>query len=293
SKKKPVTYCGYETSGEIHLGHLVTLTKLLDMEKAGFHVKILLADWHAWVNKKGSWDELKKFTEMNKKAMSKLGFKDPEFVVGTSFQRTAEYFDDILTMALHTSLNRALRSMQETARDIDNATVSQMVYPLMQIADIKHLKVDVAEAGIDQRKIHMLSREILEQVNYKKPALVHTPIITALTGPGTKMSSSAPNSMISVRDSAETIKAKISKAYCPEADAKENPILQITQLIVFPRIESFDVKRPEKFGGNASFANYAELEKAFVEKKLHPMDLKSALTGYLAEILEPVAKAFL
>src|SRR3989344_6346154 len=75
-KKNPVTYCGYETSGEIHLGHLVTLTKLLDLEKAGFHVKILLADWHAWVNKKGSWDELKKYTEMNKKAMSKLGFKD-------------------------------------------------------------------------------------------------------------------------------------------------------------------------------------------------------------------------
>src|SRR3989338_11573592 len=85
AKKQSAVYCGYETSGEIHLGHLVTLTKLLDLEKAGFHVKILLADWHAWVNKKGSWDELKKYTEMNKKAMSKLGFKDPEFVVGTSF----------------------------------------------------------------------------------------------------------------------------------------------------------------------------------------------------------------
>ena len=41
NKKNPVTYCGYETSGEIHLGHLVTITKLLDLEKAGFKVKVL------------------------------------------------------------------------------------------------------------------------------------------------------------------------------------------------------------------------------------------------------------
>ena len=35
-KKKPVVYCGYELSGDIHLGHLVSMTKLLDLQKAGF-----------------------------------------------------------------------------------------------------------------------------------------------------------------------------------------------------------------------------------------------------------------
>ena len=29
--KKGTVYCGYETSGEIHLGHLVTIMKLLDL----------------------------------------------------------------------------------------------------------------------------------------------------------------------------------------------------------------------------------------------------------------------
>ena len=45
-KKNPIAYCGYETSGEIHIGHLVTITKLMDLKKAGFKVKLLLADLH-------------------------------------------------------------------------------------------------------------------------------------------------------------------------------------------------------------------------------------------------------
>ena len=58
--KKGVVYCGYEVSGEIHLGHLVTIIKLLDLQKAGIKVKILLADWHTWLNKKGDWDFVNK-----------------------------------------------------------------------------------------------------------------------------------------------------------------------------------------------------------------------------------------
>ena len=59
-KKKPIVYCGYETSGEIHLGHLVTITKLIDLAKAGFHVKVLFADWHTFLNQKGDWDFIEK-----------------------------------------------------------------------------------------------------------------------------------------------------------------------------------------------------------------------------------------
>jgi tyrosyl-tRNA synthetase len=51
--KKPVVYCGYEPSGPLHLGHFVTILKLNDLERAGFEVKILLADVHAMLNKKG------------------------------------------------------------------------------------------------------------------------------------------------------------------------------------------------------------------------------------------------
>ncbi len=292
TKSNPVTYCGYEPSGEMHLGHFVTLTKLVDLEKAGFKVKVLLADWHAWLNKKGSWEQIHEIAKVWEKAFKALGLKNAEYVLGSSFQRKNEYLDDVLTLALNTTVNRSIRSMQEVARDVENATVSQMIYPLMQITDIKYLKVDVTEAGIEQRKIHMLGREIMEKINYPKPCLVHTPLINSLLGPGKKMSSSEPNSLISVRDSEQDVLKKINKAYCPEGITENNPVLEITKLIIFPRIKSFEVSRPEKFGGNVSFENFTELEKAFAEKKLHPMDLKNTVSKYLLEILEPVRKAF-
>ena len=71
-KKKPVCYCGYEPSGALHIGHLSTLVKLIDMQKAGFKVIVLLADIHALVNRKGSPEFIAKQVNIWKKAIKKL-----------------------------------------------------------------------------------------------------------------------------------------------------------------------------------------------------------------------------
>ena len=44
---KPIVYCGYETSGPVHIGHMVTLQKLIDFQKEGFKVKILFFNFYA------------------------------------------------------------------------------------------------------------------------------------------------------------------------------------------------------------------------------------------------------
>ncbi|MFH0955202.1 MAG: tyrosine--tRNA ligase [Candidatus Micrarchaeota archaeon] len=292
TKKSPAVYCGYEPSGEIHLGHLVTMQKLLDCQNAGCKVKVLFADWHAWLNKKGDWDFIVEQTKNWKKGFQAAGLDKTEFVVGTSFQQHKDYMSDVLRLALATTINRGLRSMQEVARDAENAAISQAVYPLMQICDMKHLEVDFAEAGLEQRKIHMLGRETFSEIGYHQVSFVHTPLINALTGQGQKMSSSIPNSMISIRDSSEEVNKKIAKAYCPEGVAENNPILEITKLVVFPRIKKFRIERPEKFGGNTEFESFDELNSAFLAKTLHPMDLKNAVGRELNVILEPIRKQF-
>ncbi|HPC81630.1 MAG TPA: tyrosine--tRNA ligase, partial [Methanofastidiosum sp.] len=214
-KSNPVCYCGYETSGDVHLGHLVTMSKLKDMEKAGFKVKVLFADWHTWLNRKGDWKWIHEQTSIWEETFKAFGLRSAEYVLGSSFERSLEYVDDVFTLSLDTTINRALRSMQVIARDIEHARVSQVLYPFLQIADIKYLGVDVAIGGIEQRKIHMLGRELSSKINYKEFVCLHTPLISSLTGPGDKMSSSKPDSMISIKDGEEAIKEKINKAYCP------------------------------------------------------------------------------
>ena len=174
--------------------------------------------------------------------------------------------------------------MDEVGRNMETPTVSQMIYPLMQMVDIALLKVDAAVGGIDQRKIHMLAREHLAAVGYPPPVCIHTPILNGLDGK--KMSSSRGN-YISVADSVEDIEKKCQKAFCPP-ECEENPVLQILQYHIFPRSGTVVVKRPAKFGGDREFGSYPEIEKAYRKGEIHPLDLKKTVGTSMAGILSCV-----
>jgi tyrosyl-tRNA synthetase len=174
--------------------------------------------------------------------------------------------------------------MDEVGRQMEHPTVSQMIYPLMQAADIAMLGVDAAVGGIDQRKIHMLAREHLVNFEYPAPVCIHTPILNGLDGK--KMSSSQGN-FISVADSEDEIRKKCQKAFCPP-EILENPILQIFQHHLFPKMPQVTIRRPEKFGGDRSFTRYAEIEHAYLNGEIHPLDLKKACGECLIEVLSPV-----
>ena len=289
-KKNPVVYCGYEPSGPIHLGHFVTIIKLMDLEKAGFKVKILLADIHAMLNRKGDEETIKKEIELWKKTIKAIGI-NAEIILGSDFQFSKEYQFEVMKLSQHSTIKRGLRSMQEIARDIENATISQLWYPLMQVADIKYLKADVALGGMEQRKVHMVGKDLKKFLDYDFIVL-HTPLITSLKGPGEKMSKSVLGSGISVTDSYEEIKSTLKGAYCPEKEIKENPVLQIAKLIIFPKFNAIEIKRDKKFGGDLKIKNYEELEKIYSDGKLHPMDLKNAVGEYLEKIIAPIRKNF-
>jgi len=281
-KKK--VYAGYEPSGEIHLGHLVTINKLVDLQQAGFDVIVLLADLHAFLNRKGTMEKVGELAEYNRRCFEGLGLKNVRYVLGSDLQLSRDYELLVLQLSQQITLARATRSMDEVGRQMDHPTVSQMVYPIMQMADIAMLGVDAAVGGIDQRKIHMLAREHLVNFGYKAPVCIHTPILNGLDGK--KMSSSQGN-YISVADSEEEIRKKCQKAFCPP-EISENPILQIFQYHIFPRLPEITIRRPEKFGGNRTFVSYADLEAAYGKGEVHPLDLKKACGEGLVEILLPV-----
>jgi tyrosyl-tRNA synthetase len=289
SKKEPAAYVGYEPSGKIHMGHVLTVNKLLDLQQAGFKITVLLADVHAYLNEKGTMEEVRKIADYNRRCFIALGLdeKKTSFVLGSSYQLSSDYSMDVLKLARSTTLNRAKRSMDEVSRDAENPKVSQMIYPLMQALDIAHLGVDVAVGGIDQRKIHMLAREGLPELGYPAPVCIHTPILLGLDGK--KMSSSKGN-YISVDDTPEDLKKKMKSAFCTEGEVKDNPVLALFKYHITPRYNEIVIKRPEKYGGDLHYENYEALEADFVARTLHPMDLKSAAAEYMNEFLEPVRK---
>lgn len=287
TKEHPTAYVGYEPSGKIHMGHVLTVNKLLDLQSAGFKITVLLADVHAYLNKKGTLEEVREVADYNKRCFIALGLdeENTNFVYGSDYQLDQEYILNVLKLTRSTTLNRATRSMDEVGRKMEDPSVSQMVYPIMQAIDIAMLGVDVAVGGIDQRKIHMLAREGLPALGFKAPLCIHTPIILGLDGE--KMSSSN-NNFISVDDSEADIKKKMKKAFCPAEEVNDNPVMELFKYHICPRYEELVFERPEKFGGNLVCKSYGELEKVFASGELHPMDLKNGAAKYMNLILDVV-----
>ncbi|MBN2110562.1 MAG: tyrosine--tRNA ligase [Methanosarcinaceae archaeon] len=287
TKEHPKAYVGYEPSGKIHMGHVLTVNKLLDLQKAGFEITVLLADVHAYLNQKGTLEEVRETADYNKRCFIALGLdaEKTNFVYGSDYQLSSGYMLNVLKLTQLTSLNRARRSMDEVGRQMEDPKVSQMVYPIMQAIDIALLEVDVAVGGIDQRKIHMLAREGLPSIGFKAPLCIHTPILLGLDG--NKMSSSNEN-FISVDDSETELKKKMKKAFCPAGETENNPVLELFRYHICPRYGEVVFERPDRFGGDLSCKGYAGVEAVFRSGELHPMDLKNGAAKYMNLILETV-----
>jgi tyrosyl-tRNA synthetase len=286
-------YVGYEPSGVLHIGHMLTANKLIDLQDSGLDVVVLLADVHAYLNEKGTFDEIQETAERMKEQFVAFGLdeKKTDFVLGSEFQLDDEYTLDVHSLAVRVTLNRARRSMSEVAREEENPKVGQMWYPLMQAVDIARLDVDLAVGGIDQRKIHMLARDHLPDIGYDSPTALHTPILTSLEGGGDKMSASDMEKEekadpIAMDDTREEIEDKILGAYCPP-HLEDNPVAEIYRYHIFPRFERVVVDRPEKYGGDLEYASYDEFAEDIESGELHPQDAKEALVGYVDELVEP------
>jgi len=289
-------YVGYEPSGVLHVGHMLTANKLIDLQAAGMEVVVLLADVHAYLNDKGSFAEIRGTAERMREQFLAYGL-DPdrtEFVLGSEYQLDEAYTLDLHALELETTVARARRAMAEIARG-EGAKVSQMVYPLMQALDIEYLDLDLAVGGLDQRKVHMLARDALPALDYEARPALHTPILADLsTGVG-KMSSST-GVTISMEDARADIEEKVEGAFCPptrhpepdgEGNERENPVLQLFEYHVFPRFDDVVVERPEQYGGDLSYGEYEALAADLESGELHPADAKAALADYLDRLIAP------
>ena len=106
------------------------------------------------------------------------------------------------------------------------------------------------------------------------------------------MSKSKPDSAIFMTDSEEEIKQKIFRAYCPEKQLQENPVVEYCKYIIFEKFKEMRIERPKKFGGDLRVSGFSELSDIYKKGELHPQDLKSAVSEYINKLIEPVREHF-
>lgn len=315
-----VTYDGFEPSGQIHIAQgLLRAININKMIAAGAKFKMLVADWHAQANNKmgGDLDKIqtvgKYFIEVWK--ASGMNLDKVEFIWASEVVKNPDYWQLVLQVARTNSLRRFVRTAEIMGRaeSLESLTAANILYSCMQTADVFYLGANITQLGMDQRKINVLAREIGMQLAAPyggyKPVIVSHHMLMGLGKPGNshtdklqqtiemKMSKSKPDSAIFMTDTSEDVSRKINKAYCPEGEVANNPVLEYCRYILFEsfdrlNIKEFVVERPEKFGGTFCFKTYADLEKAFANKELHPQDLKQSVINYLNQLLKPVREHF-
>lgn len=330
SGEKLKHYIGFEISGKIHLGTgLMSMLKIKDFMDAGVSVTVFLADWHTWINDKlgGDREKIKRvavnyFKEGMKASLKCLG-GNPEkikFLLGTElYHNHDEFWATLIDVSKNTTLARVMRSITIMGREEgEGIDFAKLIYPPLQVADIFFQGIHLAHAGMDQRKAHVIARDVANQLKIKplldkkgqkiKPIAVHHHLLLGLGKPPVwpipkdklrdlwsvlKMSKSVPDSCVYIHDTPQEIKRKINNAFCPEGEVEFNPVLDWTKYLIFREKEnSLLINRPEKFGGNVTYKNYVNLEKDFKNKKLHPMDLKNAVAEALIKLLEPARRHF-
>jgi len=303
-KRKTKAYIGFEPSGLVHLGWKICANKIRDFIDCGFEFYILLADWHAYINDKlgGDIEKIRLCGRYMEDCFEAMGIRRSEvrFVYASDYVSDPNYWKLVLKIAKANSIARVKRAMDIMGRKEEEAErdLSKLFYPVMQVADIFYLDLDVAYGGMDQRHAHMLARDTAKKLNLKKPVALHTPLLSSLQAGGrmnpleAKMSKSKPESMISIHDDEESVKKKIMKAYCPEKVIDGNPIMEMWKFIIFQEFDRIKIERPEKFGGDIEVGSYSEFEKMFSRGEIHPLDLKKATAKYINEILKPVREYF-
>jgi tyrosyl-tRNA synthetase len=295
TKKEPSIYLGTATTGRPHIGYFLWAQKLADFSRAGFKVKVLIADIHGALDNT-PWELLNKRYEYYNIVIPAMieslgGIKENiDIIKGSSYQLSKEYVMDLYQMSSYVSVRNSTKAASDVVKMGDNPMLSGLLYPLLQALDEQYLGVDIQLGGVDQRKIMVLAREFLPKLGYCPRVEVMFPLMRGLTQDG-KMSSSIQHSKIDLLDDLKTIQDKLKSAYCPEGDP-ENGILDFAKIIIMTQKqdnnEEFIIDRPEKWGGPLRFKTTEELENAFISKQLHPMDLKTGVAIEIDKLLTPI-----
>lgn len=306
----PKHYIGLEISGMMHLGSLfLNGKKINDFEKAGLKTNILLADWHTMANNKfgGDWEKIIKASEFYRKAFEKICPKTKIILGSDLYKDHDKYWKNLMQFARRTTMARATRTLVIQGRSQkDTLHVSQYIYPMMQVNDILELDVDIPHAGIDQRKIHVLAKELFKDMKLKTIAPVHHHLLQSLLEPpkfdanatkeeeviATKMSKSKPGSAILVTATDEEVRHTIKSAWCPEKVVELNPVLELCKYLLIPLNGALKIERKQEYGGDVEYNGYNEIETDYRNGKLHPMDLKNGVASSIISILEPIRNEF-
>jgi tyrosyl-tRNA synthetase len=180
------------TAPDIHLGHVVALTKLRQFQDAGHVVVLIVGDYTARVgDPSGRSSERPELdpaeVERNADTFQRQAFTvlDPD---RTEVRRNSEWLDmpmeDLFRLARTSTVAQLLERDDFAKRFADGRPISilELLYPLLQGYDSVAVRADVELGGTDQKFNLLRAREIQEAYGRRPQSVVTMPILPGIDG---------------------------------------------------------------------------------------------------------------
>ncbi len=214
-KNKFFLYTGCGPSGPIHLGHIGTwiFTKWLQ-DVFDVELWFQFTDDEKYLIKDKSWEEIQSWTKENMLDVAALGF-DPK---KTHFLIDTKHAGIMYPEAVKVAKKITFSTIKGAFGFTDTNNIGSIFYTAMQTVPAflpnvlrNEKRPCLVPLGVDQDTHFRVGRDVIEKLGYHKPAILHAKMMSPLTGPEGKMSSSDVDKAILTSDDAKTVKKKINK----------------------------------------------------------------------------------
>jgi len=191
------------TAPDIHLGHVVLLRKLRQLQDMGHEVYFLIGDFTAQVGDPTGKDQLRPKMSPEEIAQNAVTYKEQVFKI-LDAQKTRVVFNshwlsqlsaqDFLELSARSTVAQMLTRADFKKRIEDQKEISilEFLYPLLQGYDSVYLKADIEVGGNDQKFNLLMGRQMQESYGQTPQAVIMTPLLEGLDGVK-KMSKSLNN----------------------------------------------------------------------------------------------------
>ena len=287
AKKRILT--GDRPTGSLHLGHYVgTLANRVRLQDE-YQVFLLVADYHALTR-----NAEKDFVMATRQ--SSRGLVMDYLAAGIDPEKTTIYLQsDVpsvcelhLLFSMLTTVPRLERvpSLKDVmdAEHIENPTYGLLGYPVLQAADILHVKGNLVPVGKDQESHIEVTRELARRFNFlygevfPEPDSIigEVPLLVGTDGQN-KMSKSLGNA-IYLSDDAKTVEEKVKGMYTDPKRLRATDPGTVEGNPVFIYHDAF----------NPSYAEVDDLKERYRKGQVGDVEVKEKLAKAINNFLDPI-----
>jgi tyrosyl-tRNA synthetase len=190
------------STADIHLGHVVVLTKLAQFQESGHTVVLIIGDFTARVGDPSGRDTTRPVLTLDQIEANAQTYQDQAFKVldreRTEVRRNSEWLDmpaqELFTLLGKTTVARLLEREDFTKRVKADQPIStlELIYPVLQGYDSVAVRGDVELGGTDQKFNLLFARDIQRAYGVPEQSIMTMPILPGTDGKQ-KMSKSLDN----------------------------------------------------------------------------------------------------